>query len=107
MRLYRSAVIEGGSALKKTKRAGFLTKLVIVVLIVVVAISLLNLQGRITTAQAALEELQAQVDEQTQYNAALQDDIDHRDDPDVVLDVAKAKLGLVDKDEVIFYDTTN
>ena len=51
--------------------------------------------------------LQSQVDQQTQYNVELQDDIDNRDDPDVVLEVAKERLGLVTKDEVIFYDTTN
>ena len=47
------------------------------------------------------------MDQQTQYNAELQDDIDNRDNPDVVLEVAKERLGLVNKDEVIFYDTTN
>jgi len=93
--------------MKKTKRASFLTKTVILALLIVVSISLLNLRGRLASAEAARDALQAQVDEQTQYNAALQDDIDHSDDPDVVLEVAKERLGLVSNDEVIFYDTTN
>lgn len=71
------------------------------------SISLLNLRSRLASAEAARDELQSQVDEQTQYNAALQDDIDNSDDPDVILEVAKEKLGLVNQDEVIFYDTTN
>lgn len=74
---------------------------------IVVSISLLNLRSRLASAEAARDELQSQVDEQTQYNAALQDDIDNSDDPDVILEVAKEKLGLVNQDEVIFYDTTN
>ena len=44
---------------------------------------------------------------QTQTNAALQEEIDNSDDPDTVLEVAKERLGLVNKDEVIFNDTTN
>ena len=74
---------------------------------IVVSISLLNLRSRLASAEAARDELQSQVDEQTQYNAALQDDIDNSNDPDVILEVAKEKLGLVNQDEVIFYDTTN
>lgn len=93
--------------MKKTKRTGVLTKIVIMAILIVVSISLLNLRSRLASAEAARDELQAQVDEQTQYNAALQDDIDHKDDPDVVLEVAKERLGLVSNDEVIFYDTTN
>lgn len=74
---------------------------------IVVSISLLNLRSRLASAEAARDALQSQVDAQTQHNAALQDDIDHSDDPDVILEVAKEKLGLVNQDEVIFYDTTN
>lgn len=93
--------------MKKIKRAGLLTKIVVVALLVVVSISLLNLQGQIASAEAAQADIQAQIDAQTQYNAALQSDIDNSNDPDVVLQVAKEKLGLVGSDEVIFYDTTN
>lgn len=93
--------------MKKLKRAGLLTKVVVIALLIVVSISLLNLRGQIVYAQAAQEDIQAQIDAQMQYNAALQSDIDNSDDPDVVLQVAKEKLGLVGSDEVIFYDTTN
>lgn len=93
--------------MKRTKRAGLLTKIVVLALLIVISISLLNLRARLASAESARDALQALVDEQTQYNAALQDDIDHSDDPDVILEVAKEKLGLVNEDEVIFYDTTN
>lgn len=93
--------------MKKTKRASILTKTVILAILIVVSISLLDLRTRLSSAEQARDALQSQVDQQTQYNAELQDDIDNRDDPDVVLEVAKERLGLVNKDEVIFYDTTN
>ncbi len=93
--------------MKKTKRASILTKTVILAILIVVSISLLDLRTRLSSAEEARDALQSQVDQQTQYNAELQDDIDNRDDPDVVLEVAKERLGLVNKDEVIFYDTTN
>lgn len=93
--------------MKKTKRAGLMTKLVVLAILIVVSISLLNLRSRINSAESARNQLQAQVDEQTQRNAALEDDIANSDDPDVILEVAKEKLGLVNSEEVIFYDTTN
>ncbi|MBR1781742.1 MAG: septum formation initiator family protein [Oscillospiraceae bacterium] len=94
-------------ATKKTKRAGLLTKIVILSLLIVVSISLLNLRTRLASAEAARDALQNQVNEQIQYNATLKDDIDNSRDPNVVLQVAKEKLGLVGQDEVIFFDTTD
>ena len=64
-------------------------------------------RARLSSAEQTRDALQQQVDEQAQYNAELQDDIDNSDDPDVILEVAKERLGLVGKDEVIFYDTTD
>ncbi len=93
--------------MKKTKRAGVLTKVVILAILIVVSIALLNLRSRLSAAEQTRSELQAQVDTQTQTNAALQEEIDNSDDPDTVLEVAKERLGLVNKDEVIFNDTTN
>lgn len=93
--------------MKKTKRASLLTKAVILAVLVVVSISLLDLRARLSSAEQTRDALQQQVDEQAQYNAELQDDIDNSDNPDVILEVAKERLGLVGKDEVIFYDTTD
>lgn len=93
--------------MKKTKRASLLTKAVILAVLVIVSISLLDLRARLSSAEQTRDALQQQVDEQAQYNAELQDDIDNSDDPDVILEVAKERLGLVGKDEVIFYDTTD
>ena len=91
----------------KLKRTGFLTKLVVLVVLVAISISLLDLRGRLSQAEADRDALQAAVDTQTQYNAALSDDIANSSDPQRTLEIAKERLGLVEQGEVVFYDTTN
>ena len=91
----------------KFKRSSFLSKIVVLILLVFVAITLLNVRGEIQTAQGELEQYQAAVDQQREVNAALEENIANSADPDTVLEVAKDKMGLVESGEVIFYDTTN
>lgn len=84
-------------------RAGLLTKILILVLLIVVAISLLELNSRMDQAQEQKEALTRQVAVQTQTNADLTDAIEHSDDLDRIADVAREKLGLVAPGEIIFY----
>lgn len=91
----------------KFKRSGFLSKVVVVILLVFIAITLLNVHSQIQNAQQQLEQYQAAVDEQQEVNAALEENIANSSDPDTILDVAKDKMGLLESGEVIFYDTTN
>lgn len=79
----------------KTKKAGLLTKLVILALLIYLATSLLDLQGRIRETQAERDALSRQVAEQTQVNADLAEDVASPDDPDRIADIARDKLGLV------------
>ena len=79
----------------KTKKAGLLTKLVILALLIYLATSLLNLQSRIRQTQAERDALSRQVAEQTQVNADLAEDVANPDDPDRIADIASDKLGLV------------
>ena len=85
------------------KRAGLLTKLLILVLLVAVASSLLELSNRLDQAQAQKDALTQQVAAQEQTNADLVDAIEHSDDLDRITDVAREKLGLVAPGEIIFY----
>lgn len=91
----------------KTVKASFITKIVILIMIVYLSITLLNLRGDIQAAQATLDVVQSQAVAQTAENAALEEDIKNGDDPETILEIAKEKLGLVEPGEVIFYDTTN
>ncbi len=88
------------------KKAGFLTKVVILTLLIAAAVSLLRMQGMIAQAQGELEEKRLQVVEQTQVNADLRDAIDHSNDPQRQADIARDELGLAAPGEkvIIFTD---
>ena len=91
----------------KFKRAGTITKFVLLILGVYMAILLLSVRTQIRSAEADLRALQTQVDEQTAANASLAADIAILNDPDTVLAIAKERMRLVESGEIIFYDTTN
>ena len=91
----------------KFKRASIITKIVVLILLIYIAITLLSVRSNIQAANAAYPALQAQVDEQAAANAALASDIANKDDPDTVLAIAKERMGLLESGEIIFYDTTN
>jgi cell division protein FtsL len=88
----------------RLKRAGFITKIVVLALLIYAAISLLNLRSQITSAEAERNSLQQQVAEQKQKNTDLSDDIENSDDPARMDEVARDKLGLVLPDEKVFYN---
>lgn len=89
----------------KTKKAGILTKLVVLALLVATATALLNLRGQILTAQRDLEQAQSQVAVQMQTNADLADAVANSGDPDRQADIARGKLGLAESSERVFYFT--
>ncbi len=91
----------------KFKRAGIVTKIVILAIIVYAGISLISLKVQVSDAQEAHDELQGQVDGVLQTNTELQYAIDHSTDPDTIEDIARNKLGLVKPGEKIFYDVNN
>jgi cell division protein FtsL len=91
----------------KLKRAGFLTKIVVAVLLVYMAITLLNLRGKIRDAEADLETYQTKIEAQQQLNAQLQSDVENGTAEDELEAIARYKLGLVEPGEKVFYDITN
>lgn len=86
----------------KTKRAGILTKLVVLALLIYMATTLLNLQGQIAAVQDQKADLSRQVSAQTQLNATLADDVANSSDPERIQDIAREKLGLVEPGEKVF-----
>lgn len=85
------------------KRAGFLTKLVIVVLLIYMATSLLDLRGKIQTTLQEQEALTQQVEDQALANQQLQEAIENSDDPDTLERVAREK-GYVKEGETLYID---
>ena len=90
----------------KFKRTGFLTKLVIAVLLIYMATSLLRLRSRLQTYQEEQTVLAEQVAQLQRENDRLTEAIENKDDPDVLESVARDK-GYVKSGERLFVDIAN
>lgn len=90
----------------KFKRAGFLTKIVVLILLIYMATTLLNLRGRIRSAEAQRDTLTQQVADQKLENQELADAVENSDDPEMLEKVAR-EHGYAKKDEIIIYDVAN
>ncbi len=88
------------------KRAGFLTKVVVLVMLIYLAIALLNQWGAIQSVQTQQSELQRQVDDQRLENQRLKEAIENSDDPAMLEQVARDK-GYVKQDEDLYIDIAN
>ena len=88
------------------KRAGMITKVVIMVLMVYMTISLLSLRTQIQSAQKERDPLAVQVADQRLENQQLNEAIENSDDPEMLEAVARAK-GYVKPGEVLYVDVTN
>ncbi len=88
------------------KRAGFLTKVVVLVLLIYLAVALLNQWSVIQSVQVQQNELQRQVDDQRLENQRLREAIENSDDPAMLEQVARDK-GYVKQDEELYIDIAN
>lgn len=88
------------------KRAGFLTKIVVLVLLIYMVTSLLDLRGQIQSVQDERDGLAQQVTAQQLENQKLADAIAHSDDPEMLEQVARDK-GFVKEGEDLFVDVAN
>lgn len=87
-------------------RAGFLTKLVIVVLLAAIGWQVYDLRGQIAGAQAEKESYATQVEQRELENAALRADIEEGPTEEKLQDIARDELGYVKPGEYVF-DPTN
>ena len=88
------------------KRAGLITKIVIMVLMVYMAVSLLNLRTQIQQVQDQKTLLTAQVAAQKLDNQQLTEAIENSDDPAMLESVARDK-GYVKPGETLYVDVAN
>lgn len=91
----------------KFKRAGIGTKFVILVLLVACVTALLSMKSRLSLAEEERDALAQTVRDQRERNAALADDIANNSDPERIAAIARDKLGLLGRDEIVFVDTSN
>lgn len=90
----------------QVKKAGFLTKIVVLALLIYMATSLLNLRARLQNDLEEKNALASQVEQLTQENTQLADAIENKDDPDMLEAVARDK-GFVKAGEKLFVDVAN
>lgn len=91
----------------KFKRTGVVTTLVLLALIVYAALSLLRMKSRVADAEVQRSALAAQAQALAADNAALDYEIAHSTDPDMIEKVAREKLGLVLPGEIVYYDMSD
>lgn len=89
------------------KKAGLLTKLLILVMVIYAAYNIATVQVNIADARRNLDTLTQEVEDAQQVNARLNYEIEHKDDPETIEQIARAKLGLVKPGEKIFYDISH
>lgn len=89
------------------KRSSLLTKILILVLVVYATVTLVSLQNQVTIREAEAERLQAEIETARQENLRLEQAIETLDTDEGVETVARQKLGLVSKGEIVYYDVGN
>ncbi|MBQ3135642.1 MAG: septum formation initiator family protein [Oscillospiraceae bacterium] len=90
----------------QVKKAGLLTKIVVLALLIYLATALLDLRGQLQDARTEQDILSAQVAQTQQEIAEKQYVLENKDDPDVLEQVARDK-GFVKPGEKLFVDVTN
>lgn len=90
----------------KFKRAGLLTKIVILALVIYLATTLLNLRGQIQSNESQLSTLTQQVTALTEKNQKISDAIDNSSDPEELQQAARDR-GYVLDGEQIMIDVSN
>lgn len=90
----------------KLKKAGIITKIVIIVLAVYAVVMIVKLTGKTSQLKAQKEALRQQAMEIEVKNAELEYSIEHIGEDDTVADIAHDQ-GLVGADEKVFYDSGN
>ena len=92
---------------RRKRRKGGVVLAVVLLLIGVVGVEVVQVYGQIDEAVAQEQLLQAQVQQQTQANASLRDDLARADDEEFIKELAREQLGLAEPGERIFYDVNN
>ena len=88
----------------KLKKAGLLTKLLIVAMVAYAGYTIITVRTHTAEAVNQLNSLTKQVEQAQQENARLEYEIEHSTDPETIEEIAREKLGLVKPGEKIFYD---
>ena len=89
---------------KAKKRTNAALLLVLAALAVFLGVELIRVNQRLGEAKVQEASLTRQLQQQQQDNQALQSDLDKKDDPEFIKELARDQLGLAEEGERIFYD---
>ena len=78
---------------------------IIALVMIYAALLLISALGQLRSAEADTAELSAQISELRGENERLRQCLDRQDDDALIEQIARLRLGLTDKDDVVFYDT--
>ena len=88
----------------KLRRAGTITKVIVLVLAIYGIVNLVSIWRRIETAQDEQNAIVEQITELEAANADREFELEHYDDPRVIEGIARAELGLVMPGEMVLVD---
>lgn len=86
----------------KLKKAGLITKIVMIILVVYAAVRLISLHAQIEEAKDIQSQLDQQVESMETVNAEMEYSLENSEDDDVIADIARDKLGMTYPDEEIY-----
>ena len=87
----------------RLRRTGTLTKIIIAILLVYAVVSLVRISAQRDARLAELADLRRQQADIAATIDDIQYKVEHSDDDDVIRDIAREELGLVEPDEQIYY----
>lgn len=92
---------------KSNKKVHMIAGIVALALLLYASITLISIKAKAQQAEEQKVILEQKVEEIQEQNKQLQYQIDHSDSDETIKDIARAKLGLVEPGEIIFYDESN
>lgn len=88
----------------RLKKTSIWVKLLLLIVIVYAVVTLVNLQDRVTAAQAEVAELEQQVLYAEQENALAAQELEDLGSEQSIRKIARTRLGMVEAGEIVFYD---
>lgn len=89
------------------QKSSLVTKLLVLVLVVYATVILVRLQDQLTEKKAEAAQLSQELETIEQENQRLEQAIDALDTDEGVAAVARQKLGMIDRNQIVFYDVGN
>jgi len=89
---------------QKAKTTGLITGIILLALLFGVGMQLYRMQGQLQAAREEEAALLKQVSDLQNENQDLSDAIENSDDPELIEEIARTELGMVTKNEKVFYD---